>query len=415
MKRYDEWILGKLLDRYESSLLYTGKNQVHITIAVPIQKSTLPEYFDESSLKYDLIHEQLEALEELGYIRLVWKNKKRGHILEKCELVVEQVPQIYAMLKRTPRKEKECAILRICQKYEGKAAELDRFLSWLADRIRMGESVRKYVDLDEPEKFSGLCELVYRILTNQSECFLRQFSIQYFHDSKAAESEIEKAARIVMDFSGDDKWNGVSCDELLEEYNIYRNPSWTMLKGDGAFQIVDRNAEFLMDIRLFSGGIGISNRDMERMQWSREHVPGRIVTIENLTSFHQWDSSDADGEWLCIYLGGYHNQVKRQFLKNLYRAYPEAEYYHFGDLDCGGFRIWKDLRQKTGIPFVPMLMDCDTYEKYMKWGKELTAYDRKTLKLMCEDPFFADQKDLFMRMLCKGKKLEQECVMRKSN
>lgn len=407
MKRYDEWMLGKLLDRYENSLLYTGKNQVHITIAVPIQKRTLPEYFDVSSMKFDVIHEQLEALEEKGYIRLVWKNKKRGHILEKCELIIDRVPEIYALLRRTPRSEKENEILKISEDYMGKAAELDRFLSWLKERIRAGESVRKYVDLEAPEQFADLCELVYRILTNESECFLRQFSIRYFHDSKAAEGEIEKAARLIMDFSGDGRWNGMSSSELLEEHNIYRNPSWTMIKGAGVFQIGDMQE---VDMSFLPGGLGISNQDMDRIIWSREHVPERIVTIENLTSFHQWNGEGLKERWLCIYLGGYHNRVKRQFLKKLYETYPDARYFHFGDMDCGGFRIWKDLCQKTGIPFEPLFMDLATYEKYLKWGRDLTAQDKKTLELMRRDPFFAEQHELFAEMLSRGKKLEQECV-----
>ena len=64
MKRYDEKILGKLLDKYERSLLYSGKNQINRTIFITIQKSILPEYFDESAMQFDIIHEQLEQLEE---------------------------------------------------------------------------------------------------------------------------------------------------------------------------------------------------------------------------------------------------------------------------------------------------------------------------------------------------------------
>ena len=77
VKRYDEKILGKLLDKYERSLLYSGKNQINRTIFITIQKSILPEYFDESAMQYDIIHEQLEQLEDKGYIHLFWKNKKR--------------------------------------------------------------------------------------------------------------------------------------------------------------------------------------------------------------------------------------------------------------------------------------------------------------------------------------------------
>ena len=133
------------------------------------------------------------------------------------------------------------------------------------------------------------------------------------------------------------------------------------------------------------------------------------ITIENLTSFHQWNC-DRTGKELCIYLGGYHNRTKRQFLMKMYKAYPEAEYCHFGDMDCGGFRIWRDLCFKTGIAFRPLLMDSETYLKYLDLGRELTEVDRKTLASMMEDPFYKKQKELFGLMLKMGKKIEQECV-----
>lgn len=42
--------------------------------------------------------------------------------------------------------------------------------------------------MDQAEEFAGLCELVWRILNNRQECFLRQFFICWFHDSKQADT-----------------------------------------------------------------------------------------------------------------------------------------------------------------------------------------------------------------------------------
>ena len=42
MKRYDEKVLGYLLDRYERSLLYSGKNKVNRAVSMPVSKKTLP-------------------------------------------------------------------------------------------------------------------------------------------------------------------------------------------------------------------------------------------------------------------------------------------------------------------------------------------------------------------------------------
>ncbi len=51
--RYDELILGNLLDSYENSLLSSGKNKVQIHISMSFSKKNMPEYFDESSLIYE--------------------------------------------------------------------------------------------------------------------------------------------------------------------------------------------------------------------------------------------------------------------------------------------------------------------------------------------------------------------------
>lgn len=407
MRRYDEKVLNLLLDKFEGSLLYSGRNQHNITIAIPIQKKLLPEYFDESSTQYDVIHEQLEMLEEKGYIRLVWKNKKRGHILEKCELVTEQSDKVYRYLGRKPRTGKEQEIKAVCEEYKGKTDILDSFLSWVEERLGNDESVRKYVNLENPKDFSRLCELIWRILINSEECFLREFSVQYFHDSKLAEKEIAKAAGVIVRFSPDNALEDLDSSAILEEYNIYKNPSWLMLKGKAGFRI----GGSVIDLCSVPGGIGIANNDIGDICWENERVLKRVITIENLTSFHRWKGpEEADCHELCIYLGGYHNRAKRSFLQKLYEAYPKAEYYHFGDMDCGGFRIWKDLCEKTGIPFQTLHMDCDTYRQYLAWGKELTENDRKLLGKMREDTFFEKQKELFALMLQEDKKLEQECV-----
>lgn len=409
MKRYDEKVLGYLLDRYERSLLYSGKNKINRTVFMPVSQKTLPEYFDESALQYEVIHQQLEKLEADGYVRLVWKNKKKGHILEKCELNLEYLDGAYTLLRRKPKIIKEQEILNICGNYQGKAKELDGFLEWIQKRIQGGESIQKYADMDTPQDFDRLCHLILSILSNDSECFLRQFSIRHFHDSKLAEKDITRAVHIIAEFSEKERFAGLETEEILAEYNIYRNPSWLMMKGNVKIQIRSGDSLIDMELRLFGGGLGISNQDIDNICWDTASPIEKVVTVENLTSFHQW-KLDEDTAVLCIYLGGYHNQVKRLFLQKLYRAYPDAEYRHFGDIDCGGFRIWKDLCVKTGIPFIPLYMDLATYEKYFPWGRKLTEQDKKTLGMMREDPFFSRQTELFERMLEHGIKVEQECV-----
>ncbi|MCD8397719.1 MAG: DUF2220 domain-containing protein [Lachnospiraceae bacterium] len=430
VRRYDEKILNSLLDKYEGSLLYTGKNRRRQTISFAVTKTTLPEYFDEASLQYETIHAQLGELEQKGYIQLAWKNRKPGHILEKCILCPEKAEEIYALLHRLPKAEKEARLLAACEECKGKHPVIDHFLKWVEARLHAGESVRPYADPDTPEKIKERCDLLLEILTNQEEIFLREFSVRFWKDSKIAEKELGGAASIITRFSDDETLRGLDTEQLLEEFGIYKNPSWVMIKGSGRLWIdkdktpddiewsgeaANRQKPFSnsgnLSLADFPGGIGLSSEDISRVRWDTMSLPPRVITIENLTSFHRWNETDT----MAIYLGGYHNRVKRAFLRILYQTYQESKsekvtFEHFGDIDCGGFRIWKNLCEKTGIPFQTRFMDEATYFKYLEYGKSLTPHDRQELERMAEEPYFAAQKGLFAAMLRCGKKLEQECI-----
>ena len=409
MKRYDERVLGDLLDRYERSLIYSGKNRVNRTVSMPVSSKTLPEYFDESVLQYEVIHQQLEKLEADGYVRLIWKNKKKGHILEKCELNLESLDAAYSLLRRKPKSIKEQESLNICRDYRGRKEELDRFLDWIRKRIQGGESIQKYADMDTPQDLERLCRLILSILTNDSECFLRQFSIRHFHDSKTAEKDIGRAVRVIAEFSGKEELADLEPEEILAEYNIYRNPSWLMMKGNVKLQTLSSGSRTDIELGMFGGGLGISNQDIENICWDSAFPMEKVVTVENLTSFHQWKLEE-HAAVLCIYLGGYHNQVKRRFLQKLYTAYPNAEYRHFGDIDCGGFRIWKGFMRKNGNSFCSPLYGSGGLQSIFPVGAETDGTGQETLNKMMRDPFFCGQVELFARMLEKGMKVEQECV-----
>jgi len=105
-----------------------------------------------------------------------------------------------------------------------------------------------------------------------------------------------------------------------------------------------------------------------------------VITIENLTTFFRWEEKDA----LIIYLGGYHNRVRRTLLEKIYREMPEIQYLHFGDIDVGGFEIYEDLCRKTGIPFLPYHMGIEELRMYREFSRPLTENDKRRLKRLME-------------------------------
>ena len=71
MVRYDKKIMDRLLDSYEESTLFDGKNKMTVHIAFPFNKKNIPAYFDESSLVYEEIHAAMQELEWRGLIDII--------------------------------------------------------------------------------------------------------------------------------------------------------------------------------------------------------------------------------------------------------------------------------------------------------------------------------------------------------
>lgn len=457
MKRYDNIVLNRLLDSYENSAAYMAEHAAECSDSaapggdpVPecghhprrrgvfchIDKKNFPDYFDTSSGAYEMLHAQLQELEQKGMIRLYWRGGIKGHILEKAALELDNVGSCYRFLKRKQRWEKEAKISGICRKYLSLAVEkgsceteceaertgisgraestaiLTAFLEWIMDRLQSGESIKRYADIDDPSGFDRICRLLLAVLTNKREQYLRQFSIGLFSDSKVAEKELEKALSVIREFSpAYIDCSGLSSEHILEMFGIYRNPVWLYMKGFaviGTGDVRGGTEAGEADLKPLENGIGFTLRDLASVRPDPAYPPEIVLTVENLTSYYRQDVVISGRKALVIYLGGFAGRQKREFLMKLRETFPSAGFMHSGDIDCGGFRIWKSLCEGTGIWFEPYNMDAETFRKFSESGRPLTSHDREILGSMKRDPFFREQWELFDLMLDTGIKLEQE-------
>ena len=127
-----------------------------------------------------------------------------------------------------------------------------------------------------------------------------------------------------------------------------------------------------------------------------------VITIENLTTFNAFKCENS----FAIYLGGYHNTNRRNFIKKVYGQNQDKQYLHFGDIDAGGFYILRHLRDKTGIAFAPYCMDVKTLKTNLQYTKKLTDNDKKRLTALV-DTEFSDTVEFMLENNCK---LEQEAM-----
>lgn len=399
MVQYDKLVVNKLLDVYENSLLSIGQNKRNVKIEFRLTKTVLPEYFDESSFLYEKIHIQLQNLEEEGLITIIWKDKKVDYVIQKVQLNLESLMQAYAFVHRIPKSDLVKENLALLDEYcKAEESPITReFALYLQERLKNHQSVKEYINLSELEENKRLFEALSGVEKNKKTCYIREFSIEYFQNSKYFENIEKQVVRIFRRFHSE--YASMETAEILAEYGIYHTPNYVYLKGDMMLEI-DGGPVKLWTL---NQGLGISGEDLAKVTFGDLSGIKQVITIENLTTFFRWQEPES----LIIYLGGYHNSVRRTLLKKLYQELPNISYYHFGDIDAGGFLILKDLRKKTGIPFKTFCMDVETLKYYEKYGKALTESDRIRLKELEKEE---ELQEVVSYMLLHNVKLEQECI-----
>lgn len=393
MNDYYKIILKKLVDSYERREGFLKKKEE--IRAIQIQPATLfKEYTDRYNHEaYKNINVAIERLERQG---LVFALRDTSGNYTKVKLNVDAIDKAYTQLGRSTVPELFEVMKSGIKVYENHDNELIRAVS--KDFMELLNNYKKLpYDLQFNDKrLDDLMRTLCAIVVLSQETYIRNFSTAIFKDSKMFNREMRSLIESVLyDYSD----IIVEKERILEAYNLFDNPTYVLIKGEG--QIKYKHS--IISLADMVGGLAIPNTALEEIievTVSSE----KIITVENLTTYH--DADEKDG--MFIYLGGFHSSSKEKFLKLVFSQNQDNGYYHKGDIDVYGFAILENLKHKTGIPFEPLEMDIETLERFYKNGlyKELTSKDKEAMgreKLKKYMP-------IFKFMLDHNCKVEQESI-----
>ena len=130
-------------------------------------------------------------------------------------------------------------------------------------------------------------------------------------------------------------------ETVFEESNVLKTPTYVSVKGKAILMIAGQT----VDLSKLMGDIALSTESLKELE-SVKVTGKRIVTVENLTSFHNYGAAKQESDDFVIYLGGFHNSIKRDFIKRVDYCNPGTKFFHFGDIDAGGFYILQHLRNQ---------------------------------------------------------------------
>ena len=387
-----------LLDVYENSVTYKGKNIKNQSFAIKPEKIFYEyngDYTDQDEV--DQFNRELQSLMEFEFVILDYE--KGIPVISKIKLNTNSINEIYSVLKREDITVKRNREIEMYTQYMGVYDIMDAFCKSQIERLNAYKDAKYTSDIA-----INILKLLKYMLGNNNDIMERELSVAVLGDTKLFEksyksricSIIEEYGELELDLFVLDKKEKEKA--ILEEYQVFSNPSYIFFKGNVDIHYVDGSSISVTP----DNPIAILSETIARIEMIRVNS-NRIVTVENLTSYNRIK----DNKSTFIYLSGYHNTAKQRFLKKIAENNSGVLWFHFGDIDPDGYFILKNLIKKTGISFVPLYMDVQQLKNYKQYCKPLEKNDMVKANSLLKIHFYDEVMEFMLANNCK---LEQEII-----
>ncbi len=399
---YKEKILVKLVEKYRNSKKDKQENKINRSTSV--KPKELYKSYDSNFADIDEVLQFNAAASELSDMGYVDKELEPvGTRILSLKLKEQFLPDIEEYLnKHYGYVSKDMHIAKI-QHIIDVYSSLSGICHAECEILKTYVSERKIPKSLNEDKLEDILKAVSFIENNTEALFIREASLKiyphlgtkYFEDNT-----LQDACSLIRKYLNKPTTEDEKNDEILELYNIHKDPLKIRLRGPITLTISGVET----DISGLSEGIEFSSNEIKDID-SIQIKSDRLITIENLTSFLRYRPKEV----VTFYLGGYANRFQRDFLKKVYKDNPDIDYLHFGDIDAGGFLIHNDLCEVTGIPFGLFHMSVTELEDQMnrEHTMPLSQNDRTRLQGLLNNELY---RETVHYMLDHNIKLEQEII-----
>ncbi len=367
--KYDEILLRDLLSIYEKR--DANSSGFKTKVKIKFTKDKYPKYF-ESPLEYD---EAIKQLEKKNYISIT--KLKYDTVVDYISLNLEKVEEIKQLLEINGTSEKRALLLEELDKYNDDI--IINLKNEIMNRIKNNKSIKQYLS----NEYIDAIKAVHYLENLNHNVYERNASNYIFNDSKRLAKIKNQIIAIYED------------ENILEKKGIMSVTPYLYVKGEGVIVINNQK----IDLKDVSNSIGIPIDKIDELSF--ENIL-KVTTIENLTTFYDYKSNG-----LIIFLGGFSTRSQIQVLKKLKSVCKE--YYHFGDIDYGGFTILNNLMEELDLNIKTINMDLATLEKNIKYTQSFNDHKYiEKLKTLLEKPLLKEFTDVIQFMIDNSVWLEQE-------
>lgn len=407
----EQKIITVLLDKYERSSFFRTDTTPTKRILLKLYENGKCEFLDyniENSEQRIRINECVRVLAKKGLISYAWMKGEENHILSKVWLNMENLQQAYSLTHRQPQgdflADVDVELVECMGSVQSKWMK-----DFLLDASEFVKQKRKLPPLlpDNSQERKSLLQALQYIDANGSDGLLKRvFSIRCFGDSKYFERVIEaRLLRILKKYLESDEYE--TDEQVLNQIGIAKYPE--QFEFCGALSLEYPDGKCVDFVSLCGGTIYMQDITAANLRISKN--VRRILSIENKANYFDYIGKHRKTDDLVIYHGGQYSPTKRLFFQAVADASMNLPWYHWGDIDYGGFSMLARLRREINVNVQPYRMSKQELITYAPFAISFASQYSAKLQSLVVNSDLSDCVECINYMLEKKIRLEQEALL----
>ena len=361
---------------------------------------------------------ELEKLTGIsGKIIVKWKAVRTE--IEKITVSPDAIPLLCQVEQIEDPRERQLSQMELTESWKSRVAQADWLVPYydhILERLNSGKLVKDVPGLEDPLFFLFL----NKTAEEREPLYRRAFSAQVctiwngIAQTKQSESKITPTKRFekiyqsavlsVLKQYSPLYEEGMSDEELLTAHGILTYAQTLEFKGAVSYRIDDGPA---ISTAAQIYGTMFNKQTLEIAIPISIVGIRQIMTIENKANYEKMQFRP---DTLYIFCHGFFSPPERKFLSRVVAlAGTDTEYFHWGDMDYGGIRIFKFLQKNLFPRLKPWKMDVTDYKMALQMGASISLEaDKRERFEQMDAGVLTPLKEAILK---NGKEIEQELLL----
>ena len=339
--------------------------------------------------------------------------------IEKITVSPDAIPLLCQVEQIEDPRERQLSQMELTESWKSRVVQADWLIPYydhILERLNSGKLVKDVPGLEDPLFFLFL----NKTAEERKPLYRRAFSAQVctiwngIAQTKQSESKITPTKRFekiyqsavlsVLKQYSPLYEEGMSDEELLTAHGILTYAQTLEFKGAVSYRIDDGPA---ISTAAQIYGTMFNKQTLENAVPISIVGIRQIMTIENKANYEKMQFRP---DTLYIFCHGFFSPPERKFLSRVVAlAGTDTEYFHWGDMDYGGIRIFKFLQKNLFPKLKPWKMDVTDYKMALQMGASISLETDKRERFEQMDAGVLTP--LKEAILKNGKEIEQELLL----